>query len=119
MPGGGRAGRGGFDGAGVQGLPTLLDKPAIGHLVGEGVLERVLEVGEEARLVKELGGLKVSEATAQLIVGHLGDRPEEYPRDVLADDGRALEAKSTVTRLRSPSSALLEVRILAGRYLDV
>ena len=42
---------------GVERAPALLEHAVVGHLVGEGVLERVLEVGKEPRLVQELRGL--------------------------------------------------------------
>ena len=63
----------GLDDAGVQRPPPLLQQAAVGHLVGEGVLEGVFELGEEARLVEELGGLQVGEAQAERLLGQLGD----------------------------------------------
>ena len=35
----------------VKGAPAALEQAAIGHVVGEGVLERVLERMAEARLI--------------------------------------------------------------------
>ena len=58
-----------LDDPGVQRAPPLLEQAAVGHLVGQRVLEGVLEVGEQARLVEELGGLQVGEAAAQLVLG--------------------------------------------------
>ena len=81
----------GFDDAGVQGPPPLLQETAVGHLVGEGVLEGVLELGEEAGLVEELGGLQVAEAAAQLLLGQLRDGLQEGEGHLGADDGRGLE----------------------------
>ena len=52
----------------VERPPALVEQAAVGHLVGERVLERVLEVGEEARLVEELGGLEMGEPSAQLLL---------------------------------------------------
>jgi hypothetical protein len=46
---------------------AILEDAAIGDFVGEGVLKGVLEVGEEARLVEEFGGLKVGQMAAQRI----------------------------------------------------
>ena len=46
----------------VQGAPPLLEQAAVGDLVRERVLEGVLEVGEQARLVEELRGLQVRRA---------------------------------------------------------
>jgi len=59
--------------SGIQGLehlhnpsmkrPTpLLQKTAVGHLVGEGVLEGVDKLRKEACLVEELGRLEVRQA---------------------------------------------------------
>ena len=64
---------------------------AVGDLVGERVLEGVLEVGEEARLVEELRGLEAREALAELLLRPLGDRLEQRERHVLADHGGRLE----------------------------
>ena len=55
----------GLDDAGVQRPPPLLEQAAVGHLVGEGVLEGVLALGKEARLVEELGRLEVRQAAVQ------------------------------------------------------
>ena len=55
----------GLDDAGVQHAPPLLEQAAVGHLVGQGVLEGVLQLGEEARLVQELGRLQVRETAVQ------------------------------------------------------
>src|SRR5262245_56112209 len=46
---------------GMQGPSPLLEQTAVGHLLGEGVLEGVLDVGQEACLIEELSGLQVSE----------------------------------------------------------
>ncbi len=59
---------------GVQRAPPLVEHAAVGHLVGERVLEGVFEIGEEARLVEELGGLQMREPCAQRLLGQLGDR---------------------------------------------
>ena len=45
----------------MERAPPLQQETAVGHLVGEGVLEGVRELGEEARLVEELGRLEVRE----------------------------------------------------------
>ena len=55
----------GFDDSGME-LPTaIVEEASVGDLVGQGVLERVLEIGKEARLVEELGGLQPGETSAQ------------------------------------------------------
>ena len=42
--------------------PSLLEQAAVGDLVREGVLEGVARLGEELRLVEELGRLQVCQA---------------------------------------------------------
>jgi hypothetical protein len=59
----------GLDNAGMEHPPPLLEHTAVGHLVRQGVLEGVLMVGIEARLVQELGRLKVRQATMQHRLG--------------------------------------------------
>jgi hypothetical protein len=61
------------------------------HLVREGVLERVLEVGKEARLVEELSGLQVVESATERLVREVGYGLEQSPRHLLPDDGSDLE----------------------------
>ena len=53
--------------------PPLLEEAAVGDLVGEGVLEGVLALGKEARLVEKLGRLEVRETTVQDVFGPLGN----------------------------------------------
>src|SRR6266540_4409859 len=53
----------GNDDASMEHPPTLLEETAIGHLVGEGVLESIDTFWEEVRLVEELGRLEGREAT--------------------------------------------------------
>ncbi len=55
----------GLDNAGVQHPPPLLQQTAVGHLVRQGVLEGVFVLGEQARLVEELGRLEVRQAAMQ------------------------------------------------------
>ena len=63
----------GLHNARVQGASALLQQAAIGHLMGEGVLEGILVLGEEVRFVEELGSLQVGETAMQRFFGHLGD----------------------------------------------
>jgi hypothetical protein len=71
---------------GVKRAPSVLQKRAVGHLVREGMLERVLHVREEAGLVKEFSGLKLAQGAAQRIFFLVGHRLEQGERDVLPDD---------------------------------
>ena len=79
------------DEAGVEGAAMTVQERAVGDLVGQGVLESVFEIGKEARLVEELGGLQMGEALAQLLFGRVLDRLKERERHVLADDGGGLQ----------------------------
>ncbi len=62
----------GLDDAGMQHPPPLLQQTAVGHLVGQGMLEGVDLVGEEARLIEELRRLEVRQAAMQRLLGQLG-----------------------------------------------
>ena len=44
----------------MVGATSVLEQTAVGHLVGEGVLEGVLQVREQARLVQKLGLVQVA-----------------------------------------------------------
>jgi hypothetical protein len=59
--------------------------------VGEGVLEGIFKLGEEAGFVEELGGLQVAEAAAQLLLGQLKDGLSEGEGHLGADDRGGLE----------------------------
>ena len=54
----------GLDNARVQHPPPLLQEAAVGHLLRQGMLEGIGRLGEEARLIEELGGLEVRQAAA-------------------------------------------------------
>ena len=79
------------DDPGVQRAPAVLEQAPVRDLVGERVLERVLELGEEPGLVEELGGLEVRELGAALLLRSVGDGVKQRERHVLADDGGGLE----------------------------
>jgi hypothetical protein len=46
----------------VQDAPPLLEQPAVGHLVGQSMLEGEFTLGKQPRLVEQLGRLQVIEA---------------------------------------------------------
>ena len=58
-----------LDQARVQHPPPLQQEAAIGHLVGQGMLEGVVRLGKQARLVQELRRLEVRQATVQRLFG--------------------------------------------------
>jgi hypothetical protein len=59
--------------------------------VGEGVLERVLEVRKEPGLVEELRGLEVSQLGAHLLLRSVRDGQEQPHGHIRADDRGRLE----------------------------
>jgi len=77
--------------AGMERAPAVPQERPIRDLVGQGVLEGVLELGEEIGLVQELRGLELHEVLSKLLVGHAGDGLEQPERHVGADDGRRLK----------------------------
>ena len=76
---------------GMQGAPPLLEEPAVCHLVGEGMLEGVFALGEEARLIEELGSLQVGEAVMQRLLGQLGNGLQERQGHLSANHGGRLQ----------------------------
>ena len=76
---------------GVQGAATLVQEGAVRDIVGQGVLERVFEVREEAPLVQEVGGLEPGQPVPKLVFGEIGDRLEQRKRHVVPDHGGGLE----------------------------
>ena len=81
----------GRDNAGMQYPPPLLQEAAVGHLLGEGVLEGVDQLGKQARLVQELGVLEMREAQAERLFRQLRHSLEEGQGHLGADDRRGLE----------------------------
>jgi len=75
----------------VQGAPAIMEHAAVRDVVGEGVLERVLVLGEEACFVQELGRPEGRESTPEVGLGEIGDGLQERAGHVLADHGRRLE----------------------------
>jgi hypothetical protein len=80
-------------------LPSpVLEQTPVGHVVGQGVLEGVLEVRKEPRLIEELGGLKSGETAAERLLRFLDDGVEEREGHVLAEDGRRLQEALVLRR---------------------
>jgi hypothetical protein len=52
----------GLDDAGMQRPPPLLQETLVSHLMGERMLKGIFDLGEEARLIQELGSLQMREA---------------------------------------------------------
>jgi hypothetical protein len=80
------------------------------------VLERVLEVGEEPRLVEELRSLEMCQGPVQLVVAAVGDGAQEWERQVLADRGCRLQERPL--RRRQPVDPRRQDRLDRGRNRD-
>ena len=106
-----------LDNAGVQHPPPLLEQAAIGHLVREGVLEGVLPLGEQPRLVQELRRLEVREASVQLpSSGTLGNGLQQRQGHLCADDRGRLEELFLLRR--QPVNTCREDCLYRGGHLD-
>jgi len=57
----------------VQHPSPLVEEAAIGDLVGQGVLEGILALGEQARLVEELCSLELCQAAVQRFLREVGN----------------------------------------------
>ncbi len=81
----------GFDDAGMQRPPPLVQQTPIGYLVRQGMLEGVFQLGEEARLVQELRGLKVGEVVVQFGIQQVGNSGQKGERHLRANDCGSLQ----------------------------
>ena len=106
----------GLDNAGVEHPPPLLQEAAVGHLVGQGMLEGVLALGKEARLVQELGRLQVRQATVERCLGQLGNGLEQGQGHLRANHGSRLEEAFRLGR--QPVDAGRQHRLHRGRHLN-
>ena len=77
----------------VEGAPPVLEQAAVGHFVGQRVLEGVLDIREDPGLVQELRGLEASDRGVQLVLGELGNRLQQAKRHVLPDHRRRLQER--------------------------
>ena len=100
----------------VEGAPPVLEQAAVGDLVGEGVLERVFDVGEEPRLVEELRGLEGRQTLPEGVLGGLRDGLEKGDGHVLPDDRGHLEKAPCLGR--QLVDACGQDRFDRGRHLD-
>ena len=97
-------------------LPCARQQRLIGHLLGEGVLEGVDQLGEEARFVEELGGLELREGRMQGRLRQGGNRLQ-YPQGHLrANHRRRLQQPLGVRR--QPVDAGGQHRLHRRRHLD-
>src|SRR5262245_14622825 len=82
----------------VQVATPLLQEAAVRDLVGERMLERVLQIRKQTRLVQELGRLQMREPAPKILFTQIGDGQQQRERHVLADDGGRLEQSLVVQR---------------------
>src|SRR5262249_51018574 len=87
-----------LDDGGVKRAAPVLKKASIGYVVGQGVLERVLEVWEQPRLIEKLAGLEGGETAAERFLRPLGESLKERERHVLTKNGRGLEESFVLRR---------------------
>jgi hypothetical protein len=66
--------------------PLILEQTAIGHVVGQRVLEAVHEIGGDRSLVQELRGVQAADRGMQLVLRAQADRLEQGERNVLPND---------------------------------
>src|SRR6266571_1253995 len=78
----------GFHNANVEYAPSLLEQAVVGDLMGEGVLEGIGMVGEEPRLVQELGGLEVRQGAVDRRLGQLSNGLQQGQGHLVANDRR-------------------------------
>ena len=71
----------------MEGPPPLLEQRVVRDLVRKTMFESIFEIGEKARLVEKLRGLKVSEVTTKFFFRYLNDCLEQSEWHTLADNG--------------------------------
>ena len=70
---------------------AFVEHPTVRDVVGEGVLERILQVGKELCRVEEFGCLQIVEQAAKLVLCQPANRMQEREWDVVPNDGRLLQ----------------------------
>jgi hypothetical protein len=75
----------------VKGAAPLPEHAPVRHLVGQRMLEGVLDLGKEARLVEKFRRLQVHKPLTHVVVVRVGDGDQQRVWDILAHDGRRLQ----------------------------
>ena len=99
----------------VEIAAALVEERPIRDLVSQRVLEGVLDLGKEARLVEELAGLQPDEPGAEYVRIEAADGLEEWQRHVLSDGGSRLQ--QMLVRHRKAIDARRQDRLDRGRHL--
>ena len=105
-----------LDDACVQHAPPLLEQTVIGDLMGQGVFEGEVALGEEPRLIEEFGGLQVGEAVIEVRLGQLGNGLHQGHGHLGANDRSALE--HVLLLRRQPVDARCQHRLHRGGHLE-
>jgi hypothetical protein len=105
-----------LDDARVERPPAVTEEGAVGDLVGQRVLEGVLERREQRGLVEELRGLEPVEMTSKVVPGQVGDGLEHVESHVGAHHRSRLQHALVVGR--QAIDACGEERLHGGRHLD-
>ena len=101
---------------GVELAAPVLQQAPVGHLVRERVLEGVLQVREELRLVEELRFLQMGEPAPQGLLRLLRDRRQQRVGHVLADHRGRLQ--QLLLLWRQPVDARRQDRLHRRRDLQ-
>src|SRR5262245_51149351 len=88
----------GIEDPGVQGFSPFLGQPPVGHFVGECMLEGVLGIGKELRLVEKLARLKIGEPPPYGILAQVRHSAKQHKRYIFADHRSRLEQLLVVRR---------------------
>src|SRR5262245_59153313 len=81
----------GIHDARVDVAAALVEHPSVGDVVGEGVLEGVVQVRKELRRVEKFGTLQVVEQTAELILRQSTNCVQQGERGVMSDNRRLMQ----------------------------
>src|SRR5262249_3708188 len=79
------------DDAGVDVATAIAQHPGVGDVVGERVLESVLQVGKELSCIKKLGILQIAQQAAEVVLREPGNPVQQGQRDVVTNDRRLLQ----------------------------
>src|SRR5262245_57830803 len=75
----------------MQTASPFLQNAPISNTVGQRVLERIFEVGEEASFVEELGGLQVGNTLSEIFLRDFSNLLKECKRDIFPDHRSGLQ----------------------------
>ena len=81
----------GIHDARVDFAATFVEHPTVGDVVGEGVLERILQVGKEPCRIEKFGSLQIVEQTAKLVLCQPANCVQEGEWDIVSNDRRLLQ----------------------------